>query len=65
MRDARHRARAIRERKAADRRTVQLELAEAATLAALPRAPSRLNPRANKEAALEGRGLVLRYQLPL
>jgi penicillin-binding protein 1A len=38
----------------------QLTLADAAMLAALPRAPSRLNPRANEEAALEGRALVLR-----
>jgi penicillin-binding protein 1A len=38
----------------------QLDLAESALLAALPRAPSRLNPRANEEAALEGRDLVLR-----
>jgi penicillin-binding protein 1A len=38
----------------------QLTLAESAMLAALPRAPSRLNPRANEEAALEGRALVLR-----
>jgi 1A family penicillin-binding protein len=38
----------------------QLTLAESALLAALPRAPSRLNPRANREAALEGRDLVLR-----
>jgi 1A family penicillin-binding protein len=37
-----------------------LTLAESAMLAALPRAPSRLNPRANPEAALEGRELVLR-----
>jgi penicillin-binding protein 1A len=37
----------------------QLNLAESAMLAALPRAPSRLNPRANEEAALEGRALVL------
>ena len=37
-----------------------LTLAESALLAALPRAPSRLNPRANEEAALEGRELVLR-----
>jgi penicillin-binding protein 1A len=37
----------------------ELELAEAALLAALPRAPSRLNPRSNPEAALEGRKLVL------
>ena len=37
----------------------QLTLAEAALLAALPRAPSRLNPRASREAALEGRALVL------
>jgi 1A family penicillin-binding protein len=37
-----------------------LTLAESALLAALPRAPSRLNPRANREAALEGRELVLR-----
>jgi len=36
-----------------------LGLAEAATLAALPRAPSRLNPRANPAAAKEGRELVL------
>ena len=38
----------------------QLSLAESAILAALPRAPSRLNPRADEEAALEGRELVLR-----
>jgi membrane peptidoglycan carboxypeptidase len=38
----------------------QLTLAESALLAALPRAPSRLNPRANRDAALEGRDLVLR-----
>lgn len=38
----------------------QLDLAESALLAALPRAPSRLNPRANEEGALEGRELVLR-----
>ncbi|HEX2167703.1 MAG TPA: penicillin-binding protein 1A [Longimicrobiales bacterium] len=37
----------------------QLDLAESAMLAALPRAPSRLNPRADREAALEGRALVL------
>jgi penicillin-binding protein 1A len=37
----------------------KLTLAEAATLAALPRAPSRLNPRSNPEAAKEGRELVL------
>jgi 1A family penicillin-binding protein len=36
-----------------------LTLAESALLAALPRAPSRLNPRANADAALEGRELVL------
>jgi penicillin-binding protein 1A len=36
-----------------------LTLSEAATLAALPRAPSRLNPRSNRELALEGRRLVL------
>ncbi|HEX6307353.1 MAG TPA: PBP1A family penicillin-binding protein [Longimicrobiales bacterium] len=41
------------------RSATQLTLAEAALLAALPRAPSRLNPRANEEAALEGRALVL------
>jgi 1A family penicillin-binding protein len=40
--------------------TSALTLAESALLAALPRAPSRLNPRANREAALEGRTLVLR-----
>jgi 1A family penicillin-binding protein len=38
----------------------ELELSEAALLAALPRAPSRYNPRANRERALEGRALVLR-----
>jgi 1A family penicillin-binding protein len=37
----------------------ELDLSEAALLAALPRAPSRLNPRSNPEAALEGRALVL------
>jgi penicillin-binding protein 1A len=36
-----------------------LTLAESATLAALPRAPSRLNPRSNPEGALEGRRQVL------
>ncbi len=36
-----------------------LTLSEAATLAALPRAPSRLNPRSNRDLALEGRKLVL------
>ncbi len=36
-----------------------MTLAESATLAALPRAPSRLNPRSNPEGALEGRRLVL------
>jgi 1A family penicillin-binding protein len=41
----------------------QLTLYESAMLAALPRAPSRLNPRANEEAALEGRRLVLRRML--
>jgi penicillin-binding protein 1A len=34
-------------------------LPEAATLAALPRAPSRLNPRTNRDLALEGRKVVL------
>lgn len=38
----------------------KLTLAEGATLAALPRAPSRYNPRANPEGAQEGRQLVLR-----
>src|SRR5690606_157024 len=37
----------------------ELDLAEAALLAALPRAPSRLNPRVNEKGALEGRALVL------
>jgi penicillin-binding protein 1A len=37
----------------------KLTLPEAATLAALPRAPSRLNPRSNRELALEGRKTVL------
>lgn len=37
----------------------RLTLSEAATLAALPRAPSRLNPRTNPELALEGRKVVL------
>ena len=37
----------------------KLTLAEAATLAALPRAPSRLNPRSNRELALKGRSIVL------
>jgi penicillin-binding protein 1A len=37
----------------------ELQLSEAALLAALPRAPSRYNPRSNREAALEGRALVL------
>jgi penicillin-binding protein 1A len=41
----------------------ELTLAESALLAALPRAPSRLNPRANRDAALEGRELVLRRML--
>lgn len=37
----------------------KLSLAEAATLAALPRAPSRFNPRSNKQLAYEGRKEVL------
>ncbi|HEX7091249.1 MAG TPA: PBP1A family penicillin-binding protein [Longimicrobiales bacterium] len=37
-----------------------LDLAEAALLAGIVRAPSRLNPRANREAALARRRLVLR-----
>jgi membrane peptidoglycan carboxypeptidase len=37
----------------------KLTLPEAATLAALPRAPSKLNPRTNRDLALEGRKLVL------
>lgn len=37
----------------------ELTLAEAATLAALPRAPSRLNPRVNPTLAREERGVVL------
>ena len=37
----------------------KLNLAEAATLAALPRAPSRYNPRTNKELAFQGRKEVL------
>ncbi len=39
--------------------SAKLTLAEAAILAALPRAPSRLNPRTNRELALEGRRVVL------
>lgn len=38
----------------------ELTLAEAALLAGLPQAPSRLNPRANMEGALERRATVLR-----
>lgn len=38
---------------------LELELSEAATLAALPRAPSRLNPRSSPDAALDGRAQVL------
>jgi penicillin-binding protein 1A len=37
----------------------KLTLAEAATLAALPRAPSRLNPRTNPSLARKGRKVVL------
>lgn len=37
----------------------KLSLAEAATLAAVPRAPSKLNPRASKELAFNGRKVVL------
>lgn len=37
----------------------QLKLSEAALLAAVPRAPSRLNPRRDRDAALAGRKLVL------
>ncbi|HUP88244.1 MAG TPA: PBP1A family penicillin-binding protein [Longimicrobiales bacterium] len=37
----------------------KLNLAEAATMAALPRAPSRMNPRSNKELAYQGRKEVL------
>ena len=36
-----------------------MTLAESATLAALPRAPSKLNPRSNAAASLKGRKLVL------
>ena len=36
----------------------QLTLAEAATLAALPQAPSRLNPRVNAEGAIARRAVV-------
>ena len=38
----------------------ELTLAQAATLAGLPQAPSRLNPRADREAARERRATVLR-----
>ena len=41
----------------------KLTLAEAATLAAIPRAPSRLNPRTNRELALQGRRVVLSRML--
>ena len=41
----------------------KLTLAEAATLAALPRAPSRLNPRRNPKLALKERSLVLRLMV--
>jgi len=37
----------------------QLTLPEAAMLASLPRAPSRLNPRSNPEAAIKGQRIVL------
>lgn len=37
----------------------KLTLAEAATLAAIPRAPSRLNPRASKQLSFNGRKVVL------
>src|SRR5688572_10628271 len=39
--------------------SAKLTLSEAAILAALPRAPSKLNPRTNRDLALEGRKLVL------
>jgi len=42
------------------RPATKLTLEEASLLAALPRAPSRLNPRANATAAKEARELVLR-----
>lgn len=42
-----------------DKPASELDLAEAAMLAALPRAPSRYNPRSDRAAALEGRALVL------
>jgi penicillin-binding protein 1A len=38
----------------------ELTLAEAALLGGLPKAPSRINPREDREAALERRNLVLR-----
>jgi penicillin-binding protein 1A len=41
----------------------KLTLAEAATLAALPRAPSRLNPRRNPRLAMKGRAVVLRLMM--
>ncbi|MGH7458389.1 MAG: penicillin-binding protein 1A [Longimicrobiaceae bacterium] len=41
----------------------ELGVAEAAVLAALPQAPSRLNPRDNPEGALERRNLVLRMMV--
>jgi penicillin-binding protein 1A len=37
----------------------KLTLSESAILAAIPRAPSRLNPRSNRQLALEGRKVVL------
>ena len=37
----------------------KLTLSEAATLAALPRAPSKLNPRSNRDLAMKGREIVL------
>ncbi|HEY0811491.1 MAG TPA: PBP1A family penicillin-binding protein [Longimicrobiales bacterium] len=39
--------------------SAKLTLSEAAILAALPRAPSKLNPRTNRDLALQGRKLVL------
>ena len=38
---------------------IDMTLAESATLAALPRAPSKLNPRSDPKASLKGRKLVL------
>src|SRR5262245_34947542 len=46
-----------------DKPASKLTLAEAATLAALPRAPTKLNPRRNPRLSRKGRSIVLRLMV--